>query len=179
VDSIHVQVEQVDSRSRGRFDTPLIRNQIQQSMHRSNGESSLSYNYSFVLTDDHCLGLPGLQVAQVRVVFQIPSRFCEQVFLSPNSAALSTTHLAYVELFSVLPAAPDPNHLMYRVSRLIHEGHRRAIVIPVDWIVCSVHLFPQFGPVIPQGWDAFSVLENCQSFYVNPFSDRDVYLTIS
>lgn len=139
-----------------------------------------SIYYTVTVQGNNCsIGSPRLQVAQVRVVFQIPQRFCQQVFPSSESAALSTIHLAYVELFSVLPVAPDPNYLMYRVSRLTHEGCRRAIIIPVDWIICSVHLFPQCGPVTPQEWDSISVLENCRTFYVNPFSDRDVYLKFS
>jgi len=65
---------------------------------------------------------------------------------------------------------------MYKVSRLTHGGRRRATIIPVDSIVGSVHLIPRFGPATPQDWNSFSVLEQCNTFYVNSFSDRDNYL---
>ncbi|KAH9169516.1 hypothetical protein EDB89DRAFT_1463940 [Lactarius sanguifluus] len=65
---------------------------------------------------------------------------------------------------------------MYRVSRLMHNGHRRASIIPVSSIISSIHLFPHFDHRIPQEWNTFSVLELCHTFYINPFSDRDTYL---
>lgn len=68
---------------------------------------------------------------------------------------------------------------MYKVSRLTHGGRRRAAVIPVDSIIGSVHLIPRFGPAMPQDWNSFSVLEQCSTFYVNSFSDRNNYLRFS
>ncbi|KAH9033544.1 hypothetical protein EDB85DRAFT_1837590, partial [Lactarius pseudohatsudake] len=53
--------------------------------------------------------------------------------------------LAYVEWFSPIPATPDVNSLLYRVSRLTRNGRREASIIPVDSIFSSVHLFPRFG----------------------------------
>jgi hypothetical protein len=113
----------------------------------------------------------GNRIVQVRVVFQVPSKVLRDVFLNDPP-----THLAYVEWFSPLFPTPDANHLMYKVSRLTPGGHRRATVIPVDSIMCSVHLLPQFGPAIPPDWNSFSVLEKCNTFYVNSFSNRGNYL---
>ncbi|KAH9025778.1 hypothetical protein EDB84DRAFT_1255909, partial [Lactarius hengduanensis] len=53
--------------------------------------------------------------------------------------------LAYVEWFSPIPATPDSNSHLYRVSRLTRNGWRVASVIPVDTIYASVHLLPRFG----------------------------------
>ncbi|KAH9015334.1 hypothetical protein EDB85DRAFT_1875899 [Lactarius pseudohatsudake] len=151
VDAIHVRPEQMDSRGRripSRFDTVLIRN-----------------------------GNNGYQIAQVRVVFQLPNKAIPEVFPSLDTAVTAPpTHLAYVEWFSPIPARPDANQLMYRVSRLMHNGHRRASIIPVSSIISSIHLFPRFGHRIPPEWNTYSVLELCHTFYVNPFSDRDTYL---
>ena len=61
-------------------------------------------------------------------------------------------------------------------SRAMPGGRRCASVIPVDSIIGSVHLIPRFGPVTPREWNSFSVLELCNTFYVNPFSSRDNYL---
>lgn len=65
---------------------------------------------------------------------------------------------------------------MYKVTRMIRNGQRVASIIRVDTILSSVHLFPQFGATVPQGWNTFTVLDHCSSFYVNPFADIDSYL---
>ena len=65
---------------------------------------------------------------------------------------------------------------MYKVSRLLHLGRRRAAIIPIESILSSVHLFPRLGPTVPRNWNSFSVLNQCNNFYVNPFSDRHMYL---
>ena len=115
----------------------------------------------------------GYHIAQVRVVFELPNRVIPEVF-----SLLDTPpkHLAYVEWFTPIPATPDPKHGMYRMSKLTENGHRSASVIQVDSIVCSVHLIPQFGPVIPWKWNSFTVLELCNTFYVNLFADVQSYL---
>jgi hypothetical protein len=56
-------------------------------------------------------------------------------------------------------------------------GHRRATIIPVDTILCSVHLIPRFGPVTPSEWSSSTVLEQCNTFFINPFTDLYNYLT--
>jgi hypothetical protein len=75
--------------------------------------------------------------------------------------------------------SPGPNHLHYKVNRLLHHGRRRASIIPVKYILRSVHLFPVFGQHNPQEWNSFTVLEMCNAFYINPFSDRDNYMLFS
>ncbi|KAH9014404.1 hypothetical protein EDB84DRAFT_1277679 [Lactarius hengduanensis] len=158
VDSIHVRPEQKDSRGRripSRFDTTLVRDGSQNSTRGNNG----------------------YRIAQVRVVFQLPNKAIPEVFPTLDTAVTSPpAHLAYVKWFSPIPTRPDANHLMYRVSRLMHNGHRRASIIPVSSIISSIHLFPRFDHRIPLEWNTFSVLELCHTFYINPFSDRDTYL---
>ena len=109
------------------------------------------------------------------MVFQIPRGAVDEVFLSPDITP--PTHLAYVEWFSQLPATPDPIHGMYKVSRLIQNEERHASIIPVESILCSVHLFPRFSPNMPQAWNSSTVLEHCKTFYVNPFVNRQSYMT--
>jgi hypothetical protein len=111
------------------------------------------------------------------VVFEIPSKVVQEIF--PGSNVTPPQHLAYVEWFSPIPANPGPNHLLYKVTRLTHNGRRRASIIPVNTILRSVHLFPVFGQHTLQEWNTFSVLELCTTFYINPFSDRDNYLCFS
>ena len=85
-------------------------------------------------------------------------------------------HLAYVEWFSSIPTIPGLNHHLYKVTRLTHCGQRHVSIILVESILRSVHLLPIFGHHVPQEWNTFSVLELCNTFYVNPFSDRDSYM---
>ena len=59
-----------------------------------------------------------------------------------------------------------------------HDGQRLTSIIPVESFVWSIHLIPQFGRTAPRDWLSFTVLEQCDTFYVNPFSDRDVFMTI-
>ena len=113
--------------------------------------------------------ISGYQIAQVHVVFELPNRVIPEVFSSPDTPP---KHLAYIEWFTPLLATPDPKHGMYRVSRLTENGRRSASIIRVESIVHSVHLIPHFGPVMPQEWNSFTVLELC-----NTFADVHSYLT--
>jgi hypothetical protein len=108
------------------------------------------------------------------VVFELPNRVIPEVFFSLVDAL---KHLAYIEWFTPLPATPDPKHGMYRVSRLMENGCRSASIIPVESIIHNIHLIPRFGPVVPQEWGSFTVLELCNTFYVNPFANVYSYLT--
>jgi hypothetical protein len=166
VDAVHVRPEQKDSRGRiipARFDTVLI---------QGSGQGNCFTLKLWIQIDP----FSDYRIAQVRVVFQLPNRAVPEVF----SSLVDTPpkHLAYVEWFTPLPATPDPKHGMYRVSRLTANGFRSASVITVDSIVCSIHLMPHFGPVVPQGWNSFTVLEHCNTFYVNPFADVHSYLIL-
>jgi hypothetical protein len=119
-------------------------------------------------------GYIGPRVAQVRVVFQIPNAAIPKVFPLPETSV--PTHLAYVEWFSAMSTTTDPRHMMQKVSRLTRRGRRCADIIPADLILGSVHLIPRFGRVVPHEWNSFTVLEQCESFYLNPFKDLDTYL---
>ena len=97
----------------------------------------------------------------------------------PLLDTLPATHLAYVEWFSPLTTAPDPKHLIHQVSRLIQGEEQCAGIIPVDWIISSIHLLLQFGPIVPHDWSSFMVLEKCQTYYVNPFTNVQNYNTFA
>jgi hypothetical protein len=107
-------------------------------------------------------------------MFKIPENVIKLVFPSVDTSPLN--HLAYVEWFTPIPATPDPVNGMYKVSRLFRDGARHASIIPVKAILCSVHLFPRLTNPTPMQWVSSSVLEHCQTFYVNPFSNRNSYL---
>lgn len=95
----------------------------------------------------------------------------------PNAAEIPK-HLAYVHWFSKFQASPDPNFLMYKVTRLEEGEESVSSIIPVSQIVRSVHLFPKFGSVVPLDWTSDNVLEKCQTFYVNSFKDRSTHFSL-
>ncbi|KAN0103742.1 hypothetical protein V8E52_011679, partial [Russula decolorans] len=161
VDAVYVRPEQTDPQGRtipSRFDTILVRGKR-----------------------DNIHGVNGHRIAQVRVVFEIPNKVVQEHQLFGSSASVaSPKHLAYVEWFSPLSASPDVNNCMYKVTKLVHkncDSRQSVAIIPIESILCSIHLFPQFRSGTPPHWDTFSVLEQCDAFFVNPFSDRYNYLT--
>ena len=103
------------------------------------------------------------------MVFEIPNWVIKQVFTDPDTPP--PKYLAYVEWFSPILTTHGSNHQLYKVTRLTQNGWRCASIIPVKSIIRSVHLFPNFRPHALQEWSTFMVLELCNSFYVNPFSD--------
>jgi hypothetical protein len=165
LDSIQVCLEQTDLRGRiipACFDTVLVR----EGQYTTSPNKGKPVHMNEHLTDCYL----GDQIAQVRVVFNIPDRVTKLVF--PSDDITPPKHLAYIEWFSPLPGTPDPVNKMYKVSRMFHDGMQRASILPVEAILCSIHLFPRLSPNSPQDWVLSSILEHCQSFYVNPFSDR-------
>ncbi|TBU39377.1 hypothetical protein BD309DRAFT_1003767 [Dichomitus squalens] len=158
-DVIHVQPAHKSKRGDvlpGRFDTALVRDT------RENAQ----------------LGIHGLQVAQVRIVFKIPKKAIPVLFPKLSDAARPYGHLAYVEWFSPF-TNPEPDHRMYRVSRdLGGGGERTGSIVVIDDLERSCHLFPDFGPIAPREWTSSTVLELCPSFYVNPYVDRHMFKLI-
>lgn len=115
-------------------------------------------------------------MGRIRIVFSMPPSIRAQVFANPQVAE----HLAYVEWYTDLPSRPDPNHGLYKISpqRDQQGGGVIGSIIPVSDILRSVHLFPVFGPYAPSDWTPTNVLDRCHSFYLNPFTDRELYRLI-
>jgi hypothetical protein len=122
---------------------------------------------------------PGHRIAQICVVFEILNKMVQEHQII-HSFMIVPKHLVYVEWFSPLPASPNINNCMYKVNKLVYkncDSRRSVTIVPIESILYSVHLFPQFKSVASQHWDTFSVLEQCDTFFVNSFSDRYNYLT--
>ncbi len=117
VDSVVVRLEQRDARGcivPSQFDTMLVRGRHQDVMYGTNGAPVSIISYCLHITN--CSS--GNRIAQIRVVFQIPTRVIHDVFLNNNAP----TYLAYAEWFSPLSQTPDVNHLMHKVSRVSNGG---------------------------------------------------------
>ena len=106
-------------------------------------------------------------MGQVRVIFTLPD----------SVDGIPAERLAYIEWFSKF-TAPGDGHGMFKLNRSLEGGERMASIVPLSAIRRSVHLFPKFGSVVPEGWSSDNVLEKCTSFYLNPFTDRHMYCTL-
>ena len=100
-------------------------------------------------------------MGQVWVIFALPGNEGE--------------HLAYIKWFTNF-STPDPGHGMLKLNHVLLNGEDHvASVVLVSSIRCSVHLFPKFGPKVPEHWTSANVLEKCTTLYPNLFSDRYMY----
>ncbi|EIW56974.1 uncharacterized protein TRAVEDRAFT_170977 [Trametes versicolor FP-101664 SS1] len=152
-DAAHARPERQDKQGRtvpGRFDTVLV----------NNGTGGRS-------------GVQGYEVAQLRLVFKLPNVANETLF----PGVLAPGHLAYIERFTPM-VGPDPVHGLYKVTRQRDgSGARLASVVEVRNIRRSCHLFPVTTGAVPRDWTSSTVLERCDSFWVNSFSDAHMYMS--
>jgi hypothetical protein len=110
--------------------------------------------------------LPGeapFQVAQVRVIFKLPSMLGNW----PHP-------LAYVQWFTPLHR-PDPDTGLLSVSRSTIHRRPRSSVISLDTIFRGAHLFPKTGITIDRTWNSYSVLEEARHFWFNHYIDIDLF----
>ncbi|KAI1786028.1 hypothetical protein LXA43DRAFT_898702 [Ganoderma leucocontextum] len=164
----------------GRFDTALIRvrgtgddepagsnGRVDQYTSRCHYQSMLTFSFPAL----------GFRVARVRVIFKIPPRGLDDLF-GHVAAEKRPQHLAYVELFTELDSK-DAVHGLYKISHARNrEGQRLGLIIPLEEIEQSCHLFPDFGRVAPRDWTSKNVLDECTTFYLNSFADRNTYKLI-
>ncbi|KAI0054953.1 hypothetical protein BV25DRAFT_1816322 [Artomyces pyxidatus] len=163
LDVVHARPAYIDSQKRlvpGRFDTALLKEQ---------GEAEED--------DEERRGVIGYRVGQIRLVFGLSIRANNAAFSKPQDAP---THFAYIEWFSRFAGAAEPHHNMYKVLRSMNRQRteRVASIVPVTQLHRSVHLVPKFGPEAPREWSSSNVLELCQHFFVNSFTDRHTYITV-
>ncbi|KAH9830637.1 uncharacterized protein C8Q71DRAFT_716534 [Rhodofomes roseus] len=157
LDVIHARPAYRDTQGRlaaGRFDTALVNE-------HGDGES---------------IGVSGYRVAQVRVIFSLSKKAREIVFKNDANAP---SHFVYLEWFSKFKSRPEANHQFYSVKRsCTADGQRLAAIVPLDSLHRSAHLLPKFGPTKPPEWTSDNVLDLCDSFLVNSFTDRHTYITV-
>ncbi|KAI0685649.1 hypothetical protein BC835DRAFT_1455506 [Cytidiella melzeri] len=156
VDSIHAQPSRTNSQKKlipGRFDTALV----------NDGSGGLT-------------GIKGYHVGRVRLVFSLPPAARRLLFTHESAVP---TQLAYVEWYTKLRPRPEADHLLYKISPLVDDrGDPICSIVAVKDIRQSAHLFPKFGPSAPSEWTSSNVLDLCQTFYINSFSNKFMYRTM-
>lgn len=80
---------------------------------------------------------------------------------------------------------PDKNIGLYRVRHLMNRDRLRPgepeavhVVAKLTDIWRPVELVPSFGKQCPINWTADTAVELSEDFYLNTFSDKDVYQAI-
>ena len=121
------------------------------------------------------IGVKEHRIAQVKVIFSLTKSIVRNTFATGTAIP---KYLAYVEWFSAFQESPNDDHLLYEIHKVTFEDKPVASIIPLYNIVRSVHLFPKFPSPLPEEWSSSSVLDDCDTFYVNSFSDRHAFHTI-
>jgi hypothetical protein len=136
----------------------------------------LGFKVSFfiaILLEINCKCFPGYRIGRIRVIFSFPHSSISLLF---DDGIEVPQHLAYVEWYSPFSQNPDPNHLLYKITPLKdRDGRCICSIIPVGNIKRSVHLLPKFGSAAPAEWTSSTVLDLCNDFYFNTFTDRHLY----
>ncbi|KAG6806897.1 hypothetical protein H0H92_009668, partial [Tricholoma furcatifolium] len=112
-------------------------------------------------------GIAGLRVAQVRVIFELPSHL--GTYSHP---------LAYVEWFTPL-GQPHAVTGLYTISRSTHQHRRNAAVIPVSKIVRGCHLMGKSASSMDRKWTTYTVMDLATQFYFNPYLHVDMFSIIN
>jgi hypothetical protein len=115
-------------------------------------------------------------VGCLHIIFELPTSLISTMFNDPSKVP---HHLSYVKWFT--PSSPQPEGVsgLFKVSKsTLQDGTNLAEVIPISHLYRSVHLFPKFGPVVPTSWSSGTVLDECFIFYLNPFTDRHLYVEL-
>lgn len=111
----------------------------------------------------------------MRAIFSIPKKVIPLLFRADRQPP---HYLAYVEWFTPFKRTPHPHSLLHQVKRSYHNGDRLASVIPLQNIRRSAHLFPWFGKKKPSAWTSNNVLDLCDTFLLNIFSDCHAFHTM-
>ena len=121
---------------------------------------------------------PGVPlIAQIHVVF---------TFFQTKKTPLPVPFgvpLLFVELFEVF-GGPDDVTKMYKVQHKVFHGpdgrlHREAAVIPITAVTHAVELIPIYGLRHNRQATVNVSLEMYNEFYLNNYSDKEWYHTIS
>jgi hypothetical protein len=172
VDSIHVQPKRNDKHGRpipGRFDTVLVHI-------GSEGEAGIHGMYPVFIVQHTIDGRPQVhRVGQVRAVFSIADSAAQQLF----GTSQPPKHLAYIEWFTPFRPCQESHIGMYKISRSLQGNARMASIVIASRVRQSIHLFPCVGPSISRTANSSNIIDNYDSFLVNPYTDSLTFLFFS
>ncbi|TFK58415.1 hypothetical protein BDN72DRAFT_782119 [Pluteus cervinus] len=121
-------------------------------------------------------GIHRYRAGRVRAIFTLPNDLLSEYLGGIEEVP---SHFAYVELYTPFSASTEDDHCLYKIKPEMRNGSPVSRVVPVDNICRSVHLFPKFGSVVDANWSPSTVLDLANTFFMNSFSDRDMYYTLS
>jgi hypothetical protein len=181
-DSVHAKPARTSKQNyhvSGRFDTALVNEGgVRDDGTEGGGSNDGTKGMSIVCSSTkitNTFQFEGYSVVRVKVIFSIPKRFHAHLFKPEIDVP---NHLAYVEWYSPL-GTQDPNHRMFKISPLKDsDGTGICSVVSLSDVQRSVHLIPRFGPVAPVNWMSNNVLDECTTFFLNDFTDRDLFRRI-
>lgn len=68
---------------------------------------------------------------------------------------------------------------MYKIVRSVRsDGSRRGLIIRLTDTWRPVEVVPHFGKECPEEWTACNAVELAKEFYVNNFSDKEIFQNI-
>ncbi|TDL13853.1 hypothetical protein BD410DRAFT_734778, partial [Rickenella mellea] len=114
-------------------------------------------------------------VGRVRIIFTLPTSFTNLVKHAP------TEHLVYVEWFTRPRSEPDEASLLYEVKKQRETGTGEIVgaIIKLTDIRHSIQLFPKCGSKpIDKSWTSATVLDQCESFYINNMGSLRTYQSV-
>ncbi|KAG1828883.1 hypothetical protein DFJ58DRAFT_719762 [Suillus subalutaceus] len=101
----------------------------------------------------------GVRVGQVRVIFSLPSKSVPLLVFA-NSQGFPLTSLTS-NGFEPFTSAPDRHHGLYKLSRSLRGGGKSS----------KYRAIGQYS-VVPREWTSDTVLDNCNTFWLNSYIDR-------
>jgi hypothetical protein len=160
VRTIPATCSQTLASSPSRFDTVLVKMDESSASECTKG-TALTSESAIALTIPVLINSIDLCAAQVRVIFDLPHHF-----LWPHTDL--PVRLAYVEWFRPF-RPPNPITGMFAATRAWRDGRPVAGIIPLDRIVGTCHLIPQFGTSANTDWTHENIMTECKRFYLNPW----------
>ncbi|KAI1788267.1 hypothetical protein LXA43DRAFT_894956, partial [Ganoderma leucocontextum] len=120
------------------------------------------------------VGVQGYRVGRLWLIFKLPKTACRELF--PDMIAPGP--LAYVDWFTDF-GRPNSVHGLYEVRPSYNaNGERLASIVEITKIRRSCHLFSVCHDEVPRGWTSTTVLDLCNKFWVNCYSDMHMYMTL-
>lgn len=143
------------------FDTAIIIEDCQ--LYKSDGGISGEFFFFYQYISYFNL-LPGLRVAQVRLIFDLPSHF--GTFQHP---------LAYIEWFTPF-GRPDTSTGLHSITRSTRHTRRNSAIVSVDSILRSCHLMARYPRDLPSPWTTDNILEQGSIQYLlNSYINVDTF----